>query len=473
MSTASVTGPDALRLVFPDNMDDAEEMRRLVTRLFDQLLQKEPKNKQRLAYYEGERHLAKLGLSIPPQYGGLRIALGWSGKAVDILARRCNLEYFAWPDGDLGELGAHKLFAANHLQTKINAAIVSSLIYGVAFLITTKGSGDGEPGAVIHVKDALSATGDWNDRKSRLDNLLSVTSVDKDGKPTGLVLYKENRTLTFSGGSGGDLALTSDQEHSLGMPAEALVYRYRTDKPFGSSRLSRTVMALHDQAVRASVRLEAHSDIYSFPDMWLLGADLKSAFGEGADKFTVMMGRMKGIADDEDATNPRVDVKQFQAASPQPHLDMFRQLAQTFSGETHIPLTSLGVSDMSNPTSADSYIASREDLIAEAEGAADDWGPAIARTFSKALRIVNDGEIDGIETLRPRWRNPIYLSRAAAADAGMKQLAAVPWLADTKVGLELLGLSDAQIDAALSERRTANAQRVLDSIVSQDATEGA
>jgi hypothetical protein len=35
----------------------------------------------------------------------------------------------------------------------------------------------------------------------------------------------------------------------------------------------------------------------------------------------------------------------------------------------------------------------------------------------------------------------------------MKQLTAVPWLAETTVGLELLGLSDQQITQAMSEKR--------------------
>src|SRR5690606_32930065 len=97
---------------------------------------------------------------------------------------------------------------------------------------------------------------------------------------------------------------------------------------------------------------------------------------------------------------------------------------QLFSGETSIPLTSLGVSDQSNPTSADSYIASREDLIAEAEGATDDWTGGLKRAFLRNLAIQNGlNEIpDSWRTIAPRWRSPVYLSRAAQADAGSKQL---------------------------------------------------
>jgi hypothetical protein len=142
-----------------------------------------------------------------------------------------------------------------------------------------------------------------------------------------------------------------------------------------------------------------------------------------------------------------------------------------FSGETSIPLTSLGVSDMSNPTSADSYIASREDLIAEAEGTTDDWSPALRRAIARGLAIQNglDKVPDEWKTIQPKWRSPLYLSRAAAADAGAKQLAVVPWLAETEVGLELLGLDDQQVQRAMAEKRRQRGAGVLAGITAAAA----
>jgi hypothetical protein len=61
-----------------------------------------------------------------------------------------------------------------------------------------------------------------------------------------------------------------------------------------------------------------------------------------------------------------------------------------------------------------------------------------------------------------KWRSPIYLSRAQQADAGVKQLTAVPWLAETEVGLELLGLDEQQMRRAVAERRRAQGSSVLD-----------
>lgn len=430
-----------------------------INRLLQQIEDKSRRNLVRANLYDGKHAIRRVGSVIPRQYYRLGVVLGWSAKAVDVLARRCNLDGFVWPDGDIDELGAQELWDANFFGTESSSAIISSLIHGPAFLITTKG-GDREPDALIHVKDALSASGEWNVRRRGLDNLLSITSRDNDGNPDSLVLYLDGQTIIASRGLG-KWAVDDDTRHKWGVPAELLPYKPRVGRPFGSSRISRTVISLHEQALRTVVRMEGNADIYSLPQLVLLGADeriFRNPDGSIKPAWQVALGRVFGIPDDDetDVQLARADVKQFQAASPEPHIAMLKQQAMLFSGETSIPLTSLGVSDMSNPTSADSYIASREDLIAEAEGATDDWSPAFRRTMARALAIANNdkGIPDEYASIDTKWRSPVYLSRAAEADAGAKQLAAGPqWLRETEVGLELLGLNEQQIKRAMSEKR--------------------
>jgi hypothetical protein len=452
---------DAIRL--PGVSDDES---RLLNGLLKQLEDKTPRNMLRASYYDGKRAIRQVGTVIPPQYFKLGIVLGWSAKAVDILARRCNLDGFVWADGDLDELGAQEVWDENFLASEINSGLVSSLIHSVAFLVNTEG-GEDEPESLIHVKDAMNATGEWNKRARRLDSLLSITGRDEDGNPTALALYLDGETITAS--KSGNRWSADRVEHMPGVGAEPLVYKPRVGRPFGSSRISRPVMSLHDQALRTVIRLEGHADVFSYPEMWMLGADpsiFKNADGSPKTSWQVMLGRLKGVPDDDEAENPRADIKQFQAQSPTPHIETLKQQAQLFSGETSIPLSSLGVTDMSNPTSADSYIASREDLIAEAEGATDDWAPALRRTMIRALAIKNGLDEIPAEwaTLDTKWRSPVYLSRAAQADAGTKQLAAVPWLADTEVGLELLGLTDQQISRAMADKRRATGASVLQTL---------
>lgn len=453
------------RIALPDVTDDENAT---LNGLIEQLDARLPRNLLRACYYDGKRAIRQVGSVIPPQYFRLGIVLGWSAKAVDILARRCNLDGFVWPDGDLGSVGFGDVWESNHFGVESSAGLVSSLIHGVAFAIVTRGEpADNEPPALIHIKDAMNATGRWNERTRGLDSLVSIIDRDDEGRPVELVLYLPNVTITARKDAG--VWETDRSEHLWGVPAEPLVYKPRTGRAFGSSRISRPVMSLHDQALRTVIRMEGHADVYSYPEMWMLGADEKiftNPDGSPKAAWQVMLGRIKGIPDDDAAENPRADVKQFAASSPQPHIDMLKQQAMMFSGETSIPLTSLGVSDMSNPTSADSYIASREDLIAEAEGATDDWSRPLRRVMVKALTIANGLSEPPKQwaTIDTKWRSPLYLSRAAQADAGLKQLSAVEWLKDTEVGLELLGLDAQQIRRAMAEKRRAAGRDVLASL---------
>jgi hypothetical protein len=180
--------------LYVKNLTDDEQ--KILTVLYEQLVAKTRRNMLRASYYDGKRAIMQVGSVIPPQYYRLGIVLGWSAKAVDILARRCNLDGFVWPDGDLDSLGFREIWDGNHLGTEVSSALISSLIHGTSFLVNTQGDEefDEAPG-LIHVKDALSSTGLWNPRTRRLDAFLSISSRDDKGRPTGFALYLHNVTI--------------------------------------------------------------------------------------------------------------------------------------------------------------------------------------------------------------------------------------------------------------------------------------
>ena len=249
------------------------------------------------------------------------------------------------------------------------------------------------------------------------------------------------------------------------MPADVLPYKPRLGRPFGSSRITRPIIALQDQAVRTLIRLEGHLDVFSFPEMWMLGADesiFKNADGSQKAAWQVMLGRIKGVPDDEDATNPRADVKQFPAASPEPHLAALNTFAKLFAREASLPDSAVAITDLANPTSAESYDASQYELIAEAEGAMDDWTPALRRTVVRALAMANDETEIPAEWLSvdTKWRDPRYQSRSSMADAGSK---IVPLIekATSEVELELLGLTEQQIRRVMADKRRNAGRGVL------------
>lgn len=464
VATASVRIPD---LTYDENA--------LVNGLLGRIEDLRLKNLMRTSYYDSKRSIRLVGATtlIPPQYFSMGLVLGWVGKAVDALARRCNLEGFVWADGDLGSIGGGTVWEDNYLASEVDGAIVAAMQHGPAFLINTVGAA-GEPEALIHVKDATEATGEWNRRRRSLDNLLSVIAKDDDGKPLTLALYLDGETITAHRDKATLKWQVDRTEHAYGVPADVLPYKPTPRRPFGQSRITQPIMGLQDAAVRELARREGHMDVYSYPEFWLLGADetvFRNADGTQRDMWNIRLGRIKGINDDKDENNPqlaRADVKQFPASSPEAHWADINGLAKLFAREASLPDTAVAISDMVNPTSAESYDASQYELIAEAEGAVDNFTPALRKSFVRALAMRNGIPVadipDGWKSIDAQWRNPRYLSRAAVADAGMKQLSVAPELAGTEVGYELLGLTPQQIKRAMGDARKKTVAGLVDAI---------
>ena len=114
-----------------------------------------PRNYKRSCLYDGKNAMQRSTV-VPEQYYRMGIALGWSGKAVDALTRRTQLQRFTWADGDLGSLGMDALERENFMRSEIQQALTDSGLHGVSFLISTQGL-DGEPRSLIHARDALNA----------------------------------------------------------------------------------------------------------------------------------------------------------------------------------------------------------------------------------------------------------------------------------------------------------------------------
>ena len=454
------------RILVP-GLDDAEQA--TLDELVEQLRVKTPRNLLRAAYYDGKHAHRDIGISTPPQMRRIATVLGWSAKSVDILNRRCHLEGFVSPGLDTSSVGLDELLEANRIDLEAPQAGVSSLIHATSFLVVTQG-GEGEPPVLVTAKDALSGTGRWNRRQRRLDAFLSIIDVDKKGKPSEIALYLPDLNITMAK-DGGRWSIVDRSEHSYGVPVEPLVYRPRLGRPFGSSRISRAVMSLHDSAIRTVLRSEVTAEIYSVPQRVMLGADesiFQNADGSAISGWKSVLATIWGIPDDDDAANPRADIKEFSSAPQTPHVEQLRAWAALFAGETSIPITSLGIANEANPTSAEAYHASREDLISEAEGTIDGWTPAWRRTAIRALQMLNrwggDEVPAEVRALQPKWRSPANQSRAAAADAAGKTIAQFPWLAESELGLELFGFDDDFIKRAMAERRRLGGSAALQAI---------
>ena len=416
-------------------------------------------------------NVAFLGASVPPYMRDqLDIVCGWPDKAVTSLASRCMWDGVTSPSGEEDPLGAMSLLHDNRFDLLVPELVDATLTYCCSFVVALPGdTAAGDPDVVVTGADALWATGLWDVRRRGLEAGLLVDSADDNGKPTSMLLLTSEHVTRLALGDRGWVAVAR-MDHSLGrVPMEPLPYRPALGRPFGRSRISREVMSITDRVVRAGFRTEVSSDLYAAPALLLLGADeqmFQNAQGERTPLWSWYMGRLKSLPKDEDGDKPSLQVIPQQ--SMEPFLAMKRALAAEFASATSLPISALGIVQ-DNPSSAEAIYAAKEDLVIEAQNTTRSIGYGLNRIVQDAI-CLRDGipvtEMDDeVRNLATRWRNPAMPSVVSQSDAVVKQISAIPELAQTDVALEELGYSAEQIVRIRSQIKRAQAGAVLDRLL--------
>lgn len=432
----------------------------LLDELLNKWAQKRTRNMLRSVYYDGKNALQDLGISIPPQLKSVETVLGWPAKAVGALAARCTFDGFVLPGSDQDPFDLAGLFADNDMDVELPQAITSSLIHSTAFLTITPGDTSvGEPEVLLLARSAQFGTGIWDRRRRMMRAALSIVDTDETGFPTELVMYQPDKVSTFTRTAAGKWAVEIQANRLGRVWVEPLVFKPELDRPFGHSRISRAVMSITDSGVRTILRSEVSAEFFNTPQRYLLGAE-EGAFSSDAARWKAIMGRFLAISKDEDGDTPTVG--QFAQQSMQPHMDQLKGWAALFAGETGLPLSSLGVVQ-DNPASAEAIYAAKEDLVIEANAANRGWGASLRRAATTAV-MLRDGLTEPPEELRAlqaKWRNPATPSVVSASDALVKQVSAIPWLAESDVALEALGYDQATITRLVADKRRAQGRAMV------------
>ena len=456
--SALVTPPVSVPTdVYVPSLDGADMD--LLRSLLDQWAAKVRRNQVRMTYYDGKNRLRDLGISIPPQLKAVETVVGWPAKAVDALAHRIVFDGFVLPGDQEDPYGLSAAFQENEMQMELPQAITSALIHAVAFVSVTHGDVEaGQPEVLVQARSGMYGTGIWDRSTRSLRAALSVAAVSDAGVPTEMVMYLPDRVGHIVRTFGGRWSAVWRRNPTGRVLVEPLVYRPDLDRPFGRSRVSRPVMSITDEAVRTVLRTEVSAEFYTAPQRYALGLE-EEAFGEDGPGWVSVLGRMFTVGRDEEGQVPTVG--QFPQQSMQPHNDHLRMIASRFSGETSIPLGSLGVVQ-DNPSSAEAIYAAKEDLVIEAQDAGTAFGARLKRIGQNVV-MLRDGlaEVPSeLRRLEANWQNPATPSVVSAADAVVKQVAAVPWLAESPLTLKRLGYTQPEIVQLLADKRRAE-QAVL------------
>ena len=419
---------------------------------------KRRRNLLRGRYYEMHQRPRELGISVPPNLRQLEQVVGWPAKAVDALADRSQFDGFTARDsGALERLQG--ICDANGMRRAYRKAVISELKHSCSFLTVTSG----DSGPVVRAYPATGASALWSYELNRIAAGLVVVDYDtRPGRrddPTWVNVFTDAAVIRIRRTGAGWAA--EYLPHSMGRCLmEPLAYAATLERPFGKSRISRAVMNITDDAMRESVRSEVSSEFFTSPQRYLLGAE-KGALGDQS-KWDAYIGTIFAIPKDEDGDIPQYG--QLAQGSMQPHIDYMRTLAARFSGETNVPVSSLGVIH-DNPSSAEAIYAAKEDLVVDAQNLNADNGEALRNVALMALAIEDGTDFAAAQAagygVQAKFRNPAMPSVVSQADAMVKMIGALPWLAESDVALEEFGFSDEQIQRLRSDRVRAQSRELL------------
>lgn len=410
-----------------------------------------PRNQALTKRYNGDMKVKDLGISIPPAMSKQlsKCSLMWSKQAVDRLMDASILDGFAFVGGR--PEGFDDVMRRNEICDQYDEIKPLFAAHGCSFWTVSAGAA-GEPAALISAYDAEHATALINERTREPLCGFAVVETDKRNniEPVAANFYNEFGDIVEAEKINGRWVYR--RLHSgLGRCAMEVMRNNpdNGDHVFGRSVITTAIKSLEDEANREVVRSSLQSELYTAPTRWIMGVD-GDIFNGG--HWNAYLGSIFAL-EAEDPENPPT-TGQYPQANMTPHTDYMRYLAQLFAAEASIPVQEL-ISTEANPASAEALEASRHALVERVERINRLNGRSLRNIGLMTLSVMEEvpvAELGEIEhSLSVQWRNPLFNSLAASADAASKIAATVPGFAGTATYWKMLGYNEEQIAVLLAE----------------------
>lgn len=443
----------------------ADEDRDTAVKLMQVWRQKTGRNLLREKYYLGHVRVRDLGIAMPKSLAQkIDPRIDWPRKAVHALADRSVLNGFTSDDEAVTE-ELRGIYTANSLDLLYRKNLICELKHCCGFWTVTD-DGGGYP--VISAYPATAAAALWDDASKGIEAGLVVAESkkmpgDTERVPTVVHLLTADSLVVLTRVSGSWHA--EYREHSMGRCLmEPMAHGATLERPFGTSRITRAVMSITDDAIRQRARMEVAAESATLPQMWLLGTD-KRVTNDG-NRYSASMGAINEVTKDSDGDAPTVwQSSQLQMA---PLTEYFKALACQMSSVTDVPVSFFGVSN-DNPSSSDAIAASLEPLVIDAKNLNAENGHALRNVAYMALAVLHGTDFaterDAGHNVNARFMSPAYPSVVSQSDAMLKQAQAFPKVAASDVALEMLGYTDEQMQRINSDYKRAQANQAVLSLL--------
>jgi len=264
--------------------------------------------------------------------------------------------------------------------------------------------------------------------------------------------------------------------HRMGRPLmEPLIWNATSGKPFGRSRLKRSIRTLIDDYIRTVANATIALEFDTTPQKYILGVTDEQYDVLISDKFKSYVGSLlAATSNPETGENPVFG--QLAQGSLSPHTEKMRMTATQFAAATGLTVTDVGVVNDANPTSSDAILAQSQTLVLLAQQLNTGNGDAlrtIAQMAQAILRNVPPGALTEEErNVMPHFKNPAMPSVAVTADAAIKIATAREEFASTDTFLEMIGFDQADIRRIRAQEQRVRGQQVLMEMEDEDNDAG-
>lgn len=430
-------------------------------------------NAEKEKYYEGHVALkdVNLGIALPQGIRNLEVGCSWGQKAVDVLAARSMFDGFVSSGGDNAVL--NRLIADNRLIAEYGKACRDELKYGCAFATL---SADAAIGCKIRFHSPATAAALWSGEKGRIACGLAIIDTVPDEHLTGVWqprvvnLYMDNAVTVLRRRQDG--WNVQRLPHRMGRPLmEPLIWNATSGKPFGRSRLKRSIRTLIDDYIRTVANATIALEFDTTPQKYILGVTDEQYDVLISDKFKSYVGSLlAATSNPETGENPVFG--QLAQGSLSPHTEKMRMTATQFAAATGLTVTDVGVVNDANPTSSDAILAQSQTLVLLAQQLNTGNGDAlrtIAQMAQAILRNVPPGALTEEErNVMPHFKNPAMPSVAVTADAAIKIATAREEFASTDTFLEMIGFDQADIRRIRAQEQRVRGQKTLLEVEDED-----
>lgn len=419
-------------------------------------------------YYEGDIDPPSIGIDNIPVNVHVDMQCDWPRKAVTSVSERARLDCFTFA-GNESDPTMENIVRDNDLVGSFNRHVSSELMQGCMFGTV---NGVGKKGtAAVRFHTAETAAGIYDVANSRLASGFVVADSKRtpwsETKPVpvqlnmhvpgAIVILKQIECGKWE---------VDRKKTPLDRPLmELFAFRPTGIKPFGQSRITKTVRNISDEVVRTLQNMAISAAFYAHPQKYLMGLTDEQYDEMVSSKWKLTIDSMLLATRDEEGHVPTFG--QLPAVSPQPYIDIIRSYAALFSGATGVPLNSLGIVQ-DNPSSAEAIAAAREDICIAAQDLIESNSVSLRNVALMAMAVAEDKTIEQLsdqqKTVMAHFKDPSMPSIVSQADAMVKIAAADPSFAGSSVFYEQMGFDKSQRDRIQSDKNMAASTRAIDEI---------